>query len=205
MADFRDWLAAPSQAAHTGAGILYVTRESIPPETEAILRQLPPVNVYIIGSQRTVGRGVENRIRDLTPGRVVRIDGDSPFDIAVKLAQFFVPAGMFGWGRFKPAGDTFTFVPVNDWVPAVVGALTSHIGKHAPVIPIGTQGVPRVVRDYLLSVNPVLGHPPAPPFMHGLIIARPNQISFEQQVELESLLIKEAGQWPPPGSHPGQR
>lgn len=76
----------------------------------------------------------------------------------------------------------------------------AHLATHVPelIIPSG-QSIPDDLRNYLISVNPPLFKPPKTPFMRGWIIGDRKDISIQQQIQLESLLIKERGDWPPPG------
>lgn len=189
-------------AAHSRAPILFVNFASIPEETASALLDINPSAVYLLGRDSQISVTMVSKINALLPAaRVTRVGGESITDFSVNLARFLDPANGFGWGRTERDGAAFTFVATGNIYQSVFSATLAHLATHAPelIIPSG-QHLPGVLKDYLTSLNPPLFNPPRPPFMRAWIIGDRTDISVAQQVELESLIIKEQGDWPPPMS-----
>ncbi len=188
-------------AAHSGAPIMFVNRAVIPNATRDALQAIKPKAVYILGRDSQLSTVLRTQVESLLPGtRVMRVGGGTITDFSVNLARFIDPVNNFGWGRTQEKGDIFSFVATGNIYQSIFTATLAHLATHAPelIIPSG-RSIPNVIRGYLISINPPLGHPPQPPFMRGWIIGDRNDISAQQQIELEGLLIKEQADWPPPG------
>jgi putative cell wall-binding protein len=188
-------------SAHTGAPILFVNRTSIPAETSIALKDIRPSAVYILGRNSQLSNSLVNQVESLLPGtRVIRVGGETITDFSINIARFLDPVNDFGWGRTEANGNVFTFVATGNTYQSIFSATLAHIATHAPELIIPSKRpIPRNLREYLISVNPPLLHPPQPPFMRGWIMGDHKDISAQQQIKLESLLIKERGDWPPEG------
>ncbi|MGE5404899.1 MAG: cell wall-binding repeat-containing protein [Candidatus Saccharibacteria bacterium] len=186
-------------AAHGGSPILFVERNQVPGATTRALSDIKPTTVYIMGRDANISVSVIAQIRELLPNaQVIRVGGSTTTDYSINVAKFLDPERSFGWGRTKPAGDVFSFVAEDRIYQSIFAATLSHMATHAPELIIPSQSpIPESLRQYLISINPPMGKPPQPPFMRGWIIGTTRDISVQQQVELETLLIKEQGDWPP--------
>jgi len=186
-------------SAHSGAPIMFVNRTSIPGATSSALNDIRPSAVYILGRDSQLSNSLITQVQSLLPGsRVMRVGGETITDFSINLARFFDPVTEFGWGRTKAEGDVFTFVATGNIYQSIFSATLAHLATHAPELIIPSrQSIPSRLRDYLISVNPPLHHPPKPPFMRGWIMGDHKDISVAQQISLETLLIKERGDWPP--------
>ncbi|MGI5921742.1 MAG: cell wall-binding repeat-containing protein [Syntrophomonadaceae bacterium] len=186
-------------SAHAGAPILFVNNDSVPNETSNTLTAIAPSAVYLTGRDSQISSSVANQIKSFLPKtRVIRIGGESITDFSINLARFKDTVNNFGWGRTKPEGDIFTFVSSGNIYYSIFAATLSHLSTHAPELIIPSdKPIPDELRDYLTDLNPPLGSPPRPPFMRGWIIGERKDISVQQQIELERLLMKEYGDWPP--------
>ncbi|MGE5416492.1 MAG: cell wall-binding repeat-containing protein [Acidobacteriota bacterium] len=186
-------------ASHGGSPILFVERNQIPVATVQALSDIRPSNVYIMGRDGSISTSVMAQVQEILPAaKIMRIGGDTITDYSINMAKFLDPDRSFGWGRTNAAGDVFTFVAEERIYQSIFAATLSHLATHAPEIIIPAQcPIPETLRQYLISINPAMEHPPQPPFMRGWIIGTTRDISIQQQIALESLLIKEQGDWPP--------
>ncbi|KMT23241.1 cell wall-binding repeat-containing protein [Clostridium cylindrosporum] len=188
--DYSEGIMTSYWSAHHGDPILYVQKNKIPTCTKEIIRKMNDINIYIIGSTKTVSRSVEKSLSELRNVKnVCRIDGDTPYDIAINFSKFKDDNTEFGWGRNYREGHAFTFGTLNHPMETISGALFAHMGKHTPLLLIKDNIVPFTVERYIKSIKPI--HPkdmPKPPFMHGYIIGDTSDVSYSTQVAIESLL-----------------
>ena len=186
----REALPVAAYAAHSGTPVLYVTRQGLPAATARVLKELTAPVVYIVGSPQTVSENTAQQLEQLTGRKAARIGGQSPYEVAVNFAGFKDQITGFGWGRVAPGkGDAFSFVSVCLWQHAAAGGILGHLGKHAPVLIVEPHKLPVVVKDYILSLNPVR-HEPDPPFMHGYVLGTEHAVSSRTQLELEEALMQ---------------
>jgi putative cell wall-binding protein len=183
---FEEALPAGGWSAHMSTPILLSCRDYLPVATAQAIRENQP-DVYILGSRKTISNQVERMARELTGGFVERIDGRDPFEIVVNFTRYKSPSGDFGWGIREKRGWSFRLSRYDDWASALSGAPLSHMGKHSPLLVIQPDAIPEVVREYILSVNPIHKEP-EPPFMHGYIVGFTGTITCNVQRELDSLL-----------------
>jgi len=88
---------------------LFYIRMVIHCTLEAI-KKMKGINIYIIGSTKTVSKAVENYLSNLDNVKnLERIDGETPYDIAVNFAKYKDPKTEFGWNRNYRDGHAFTF------------------------------------------------------------------------------------------------
>jgi putative cell wall-binding protein len=191
---FEEALPAGGWAAHHGDPILLTCRDQLPMMTARAIQEHQP-DVYILGSERTISRRVEAMVRDLTYGFVDRIGGNTPAEVSVNFTRYKSPTRKFGWDVRDRRGWSFRFSRLDDWTSALNGDPLSHMGKHSPLLLIDPNEVSQVVRQYIISVNPI--HPePKPPFMHGFIVGINGSILCPVQLDLDSLLetVKDHGE-----------
>jgi hypothetical protein len=186
MENFEEALPVAGWAAHMGDPILLTFRKVLPPATAMAIRQRQP-NVYIIGSEQSISKEVEQAIRGLTAGYVHRIAGIDPVVTAVNFTKYKSPVGMFGWDVNDKNGWAFTLIRNDWWTAAVNGAPLSHMGKHAPILLVNPRFVPPETERFIQSVNPA-HREPKPPYMHGFIVGDFNDLSCGVQWHLDDLL-----------------
>ncbi|MDF2880956.1 MAG: putative lipoprotein [Clostridiaceae bacterium] len=188
--DYSEGIMAPYWSAHHGDPILFVQRDNIPSCTIEAIRKIHDINIYIVGSVKTVSKAVEETLSQLPNVKHLdRIQGESSYDIAVNFAKYKDDKGDFGWGRNYREGHAFTFGTLNHPMETIAGALFAHMGKHAPLLLTKEQMVPSSVKDYIKSIKPMPPKKmPMPPFMHGFILGDISNISYSTQVAIEEAL-----------------
>ncbi|NRT71839.1 cell wall-binding repeat-containing protein [Clostridium beijerinckii] len=177
-------------SAHHGDPILFVQRNRIPECVLEVIKKMDGVNIYIIGSTKTVSNNFEKYFSQLDNVKQVdRIDGDNPYEIAVNFAKYKDYKTEFGWGRNYKEGHAFTFGVLKEPMDIVAGVLFAHMGKHTPPLLIEKDRVPEVVKRYIKSVKPMPPqNMPKPPFMHGYILGSTQNVTYKVQVMIEQML-----------------
>ena len=188
--DYTEGISATYWSAHHGDPILYVKHNSIPYCTIETIKKNKDINVYIMGSTKTVSKAVEKYLSRLDNVKHLdRIDGEDPYEISVNFAKYKSPKTEFGWDRNHKEGHAFTFGELNHPMESIAGALFAHMGKHTPLLFIRQDSVPEVVEKYIKSVRPMpIKDMPGPPFMHGFIIGGSEIINHKAQVMIEDSL-----------------
>lgn len=188
--NYSDALPAAYWSAHHGDPILYVQKNSIPSCTIEAIVNSNDINIYIFGSTSTISNTVETTLAKLTNVKhLARIDGDTPYEVAINFAKYKDPKTDFGWGRNYRDGHAFTFSTLKHPMETIAGVLFAHMGKHTPLLLIKEAIIPSVVEKYIRSVKPMPPKDmPRPPFMHGFILGDTSLISYPAQVMLENIL-----------------
>lgn len=188
--NFSEGIPAAYWSAHHGDPILYVKKDQIPNYTLETIRGMNDINIYILGSINTISKAVEQSLSKLPNVKHIdRINGATPYEIAVNFSKYKSPDGEFGWGRNYRDGHAFTFGALYNPMDIIGGATFAHMGKHTPLLLIKPNSVPSVVVDYLQAIKPKPPKDmPRPPFMHGFILGCLNQISYNTQIDIESLI-----------------
>ena len=192
-------LPAAGWATHMEDPVLLTGRDYLPAITACAIRQAQP-DVYILGGPGSVSAEVERVVRGLTDGYVDRICGRDAFETAVNFTRYCSPMGEFRWCVREKRGWGFRFARYDQWYGGINGNPLSHMGKHSPLLLVGTDFVPPLVEEYILAVNP--RHPKSePPYMHGFLVGAVQDISPPVQWRLESLVtttvdhVTADGQW----------
>jgi putative cell wall-binding protein len=188
--DYSEGIAAGYWSAHHGDPILYTKKNSIPCCTLEAIKKMKDINIYIIGSSKTVSKEVEKYLSKLdNVKRLDRIDGETPYDIAVNFAKYKDPKTDFGWGRHYIEGHAFTFGEINKPMEIIAGVLFAHMGKHTPLLLTKKDKIPSVVKKYIKLVKPIIPMDmPMPPFMHGFILGDTKIINYNAQIMIEDVL-----------------
>lgn len=188
--EYSEGIAATYWSAHHGDPILYVKRNTIPSCTLKTIRRMNAVNVYILGSIKTVSKDVEDSLSQLPNIKQLdRIDGETPYDVAVNFAKYKDSKTNFGWGRNYRDGHAFTFGTLNHPIETIAGVLFAHMGKHTPLLLMKKDSIPSMVKGYIKSVKPMPPKDmPKPPFMHGFILGDTSYLSYSEQVMIEGML-----------------
>jgi putative cell wall-binding protein len=188
--DFSEGIMATYWSAHHGDPILFVQRNNIPSCTLETIRKMNDINVYIIGSTKTVSKTIESTLSQLhNVKHLDRIDGVDPYDITVNFARYKDPKAQFGWDRDYRDGHAFTFSTLSHPMETIAAVLFAHMGKHTPLLLTRNDMLPSIVEEYIKSVKPLPPKDmPRPPFMHGFIIGDVTNINQFTQVMIEDIL-----------------
>lgn len=191
--DYSEGIVASYWSAHHGDPILFVRKNNIPACTTEILRNLKGINLFIVGSTRTISATVEEALLRLPNiKKVTRISGNTPSETAVNFAKYKSSDGEFGWGRDYREGHAFAFGTLNNPMEIVVSVILAHMGKHAPLLIINRNEVMPVTVNYLKEVKPIPPKDmPRPPFMHGFILGSTADITYGAQLKIEDTLSLE--------------
>lgn len=191
--NYSEGITAAFWSAHHGDPILYVQKDNIPSCTIESIKKMQNIDAYIIGSTKMISRSVEETLSRLNNiSNIKRIDGSTPYDVAVNFTKFKDPEAEFGWGRIYREGHAFTFGTLNNPTAIIAGVILAHMGKHSPLLLIEKNNVPKVVIDYLDSVKPLPPEDmPHPPFMHGFILGNTDYINYNTQLKIEDTISME--------------
>ena len=136
--DYSEGIVSGYWSAHHGDPILFVKKNKIPGCTIEAIKKMNDINIYIVGSTKTVSKEVEDYLFNLDNVKHLgRIDGENPYEIAVNFAKYKDHKTEFGWGRNYREDHAFTFGELNNPMNIVAGVLFAHMGKHAPSLLIG--------------------------------------------------------------------
>lgn len=188
--DYTEGIMASYWSTHHGDPILYVQKNNISNCTLNTIAKMHDINVYIIGSLKTVSKAVENTLSQLPNVKTIdRIDGENPYEISVNFSKYYDKSTEFGWNKTLKDGHAFTFGTLNNSTLTISGALFAHMGKHTPLLLIEKNMIPNTVEHYIKSIKPTPPKDmPRPPFMHGFILGDESFVPYETQVKLEDNL-----------------
>jgi ell wall binding domain 2 (CWB2) len=172
-------------AAKAGDPILWVSRDAIPPETEAALKTHHKAKVYVLGPADSVSDGVLDQLGKL--GKVKRIAGADPVSTAIAFARYS-DAG-FGWNIVDP-GHGLVFANARRPQDAAAAAALSGTGTYGPLLLLTDAGVlPQPLQDYLLDIQPGFTDDPVRGvYNHGWIIGDETAIAAGVQARIDTLL-----------------
>ena len=178
-------MPAAAWAAKAGDPILFVKRDTLPPETRTAIATHTRPTIYVLGPPESVGAGVVTEMQRL--GRVVRVSGSDPVRNAIEFARF--SDGQFGWGVVDP-GHGFVFANVSRPVDAAAAAALSASGTYGPLLLTDSaQTLPGAVKQYLLDVQPGYGRDPVRGvYNHGWVVGDETAISISAQSRIDTLL-----------------
>ena len=183
-------MPAAAWAAKAGDPVLFVHRNSIPPETKAALLAHDQPRIYVLGSPMTVSSKVVSALEKL--GTAKRVGADNPIDSAIAFARYIDPT--FGWGVVDP-GHGLVFARTDRPLDAAAAAPLSVSGSYGPLLVLATPyGLDGAVGQYLLDIQPGYTRDPVRGvYNHGWIIGDERAISVPTQARIDSLLeIKKA-------------
>lgn len=186
--NYTECIPAAYYSAHMGVPILFTYKDNLPGITKQKLIKYINKNIFIIGSKQTISDQVLTEITHIVKGKVDRIGGDTPYEVAVNFSKYYSPESMFGWNINTKDGWAFCFGTPYNWAYNLSACIFAHLGKHSPLLYIEPFRIPKATSEYILSVKPVEKHPPKPGFMHGFILGDFQQISTNMQIELEEIL-----------------
>ena len=179
-------MPAAGYAAKSGDPVLFVTQDSVPPDTRAALASHQQPKIYLLGPTSVIGPKVETALRKL--GKVTRIEGADPVQNAIAFARF--ADGGFGWGVVDP-GHGLVFAGAGaDPQTAAAAAPLSASGTYGPLLLVGDPSkVDKPLSDYLLDIQPGYGKDPVRGvYNHGWIVGDESAVSVAAQSQIDRLL-----------------
>ena len=183
-------MPAAAWAAKAGDPVLYVRRDSVPPDTRAALMAHDQPRIYVLGPPSAISAVTLRALKRL--GTVKRLGADDPIDSAVSFARYVDPN--FGWGVVDP-GHGLVFARTNRPLDAAAAAPLSVSGSYGPLLVLASAGgLDGAVGQYLLDIQPGYTRDPVRGvYNHGWIIGGESAISVATQARIDSLLeIKKA-------------
>jgi putative cell wall binding repeat protein len=183
-------IPAAAWAAKAGDPVLYVHRDSVPPDTRAALLTHDQPRIYVLGPPSAVSAATLRELKRL--GTVKRVGAADPIDNAVAFARYIDPT--FGWGVVDP-GHGLVFVRSDRPLDAAAAAPLSVSGSYGPLLVLAARnGLDGAVAQYLLDIQPGYTRDPVRGvYNHGWIVGDDRAISVATQARIDSLLeIKKA-------------
>lgn len=181
-------MPAAGWAANSGAPILWVTPQGVPPETEAALKTHRNPAIYVIGGEDAVPKTVFDALGKL--GTAKRIAAADAVSTSIAVARY-VDNG-FGWGVVDP-GHGLAFANARRPQDAAAAAPLSAHGKYAPLLLLGDDAgaLPPSLQDYLLDIQPGYDDSTAAVrgvYNHGWIIGDESALAAAVQDRIDTLL-----------------
>jgi predicted small lipoprotein YifL len=181
-------MPAANYAAKSGSPVLFVTKDTVPPETRAALASLGGLSrarLYILGPSSVISPKVRKQLSRL--GRVKRYGAAEPVTNALGAARY--KDGAFGWGIVDP-GHGLVFARSGRPLDAVASSALSASGTFGPLVLLDdVNAMPQAVQQYLLDIQPGYNTDPVTGvYNHGWIIGNANAISVSQQARIDALL-----------------
>jgi hypothetical protein len=183
-------MPAAAWAAKAGDPVLFVSRDSVPPDTVAALKTHNQPKIYVLGPPSAVSSSTLDRLRRL--GTVKRLGASDPVDSAIAFARYVDPS--FGWGVVDP-GHGLVFARSDRPLDAAAAAPLSVSGSYGPLLLLAApDGLDGAVGQYLLDIQPGYTRDPVRGvYNHGWIVGDDRAISVATQARIDSLLeIKKA-------------
>ncbi len=179
---------AANYAAKSGDPVLFVTKDTVPPETRAALAALGGLSrarIYILGPSSVISPAVRKQLSRL--GRVKRYGGADPIANALAAARY--RDGAFGWGIVDP-GHGLVFARAGRPLDAVASSPLSASGQFGPLVLLDDPAsLPQSVQQYLLDIQPgYTTDPVTGVYNHGWIVGNTAAISVAEQARIDALL-----------------
>lgn len=183
-----EWaMPAASWAARSGDAALPVKTASVPPPVIRALEAHERPNVYLLGSERVIGKEVADLLRRRKLARSVnRIEGPTPVENAIAFARY--QRGDFGWGVVVP-GYNFAVASTTRPADAAAAASLATSGVFAPLLVTDrSETLPEPLESYLLSVQPGYEDDPGQAvYNRAWILGDDSVISARQQAQIDQI------------------
>ncbi len=183
-----EWaMPAASWAARSGDAALPVKAASVPPPVIAALEDHERPNVYLLGSERVIGKEVADLLKRRKLARsVTRIEGPTPVENAIAFARY--ERGDFGWGVVVP-GYNFAVASTTRPAAAAAAASLATRGVFAPLLLTDrSETLPEPLESYLLSVQPGYEDDPGQAvYNRAWILGDDSVISARQQAQIDQI------------------
>ncbi|MCE3200916.1 cell wall-binding repeat-containing protein [Paenibacillus sonchi] len=180
-------LPAVNWIAHMPEPLLYVSKDEVPAATaEALKARNGSAAIYILGPTSAVSADVETQLKKY--GSVTRISGDDPYANAIAFARFKDVSNGFGWGITTP-GHNLSLLTPDSTMLAIAAAPFSHLGKHAPLVFTGKDGLPDSLMNYTMELQPKFKDTPAEgPYNHAWLTGDTGTLTKGAQSEIDDML-----------------
>ena len=160
---FADALAGGAAAARSGGVLLLTAKDSLPAVTSDAIKQLKPARIVVLGGTGAVSPAVEDALRALGVGTVVRIAGTDRYATAAAVSADAFPAGAPAAyvATGQAFGDALAATPAAavegapllltapDALPAATTTEIDRLGPARIVVVGGTAAVSEAVMDEL--------------------------------------------------------
>ena len=147
-----EWaMPAAAWAAFSGDAVLFTERDSLPAATRRALEQHDDPNVYVLGPESVISRGVERQLEGVAR-EVHRIEGRDPVRNAIAFARY--ERGNFGWAIRQPG---YSFTIANSSRPLDAAAAASLTATGVPSVLLLNDSASRLAEPlafYLLNLQP---------------------------------------------------
>jgi hypothetical protein len=176
---------AAGWAAKSGDPVLFVTRDGVPADTRAALRNHQRPDIFVLGPPTAVSEAVVRGLRRL--GTVTRIGAPGPVASAIAFARF--AEGGFGWGVVDP-GHGLVFARADRALDAIAAAPLSAHGSYGPLLLVGgAQRLDAELEQYLLDIRPgYRSDPVRGVYNHGWIVGDDRALGLAAQARIDELL-----------------
>ena len=183
-----EWaIPAAGWAARSGDAALPVKARSIPAAVAKALEAHERPNVYLLGSERVIGKEVADQLRRRKLARSVnRIEGPTAVENAIAFARY--EKGDFGWGIVVP-GYNFAVASASRPADAAAAASLATRGVFAPLLLTDrSETLPGPLENYLLSVQPGYENDPGEAvYNRAWILGDEEAISVRQQAQIDKI------------------
>ena len=178
-------MPAAAWAAKSGDPVLFVHRNSVPPDTRAALTGHSQPKIYVLGPPETISARVLAALSRL--GRVTRVGSGDAVRSSIDFARFV--DGSFGWGVVDP-GHGIVFARADRPLDAAAAALLSASGTYGPLVLLSNADrLDKPIDDYLLDIQPGYRKDPVRGvYNHGWLVGDDRAISLGVQSRIDSLL-----------------
>jgi len=178
-------MPAAAWAAKSGDPILFVRKDTVPPETLAALKTHTKPKIYVLGPSKIISPKVTKALR--AAGTVTRVGDRDPVSNAIAFARF--RDGEFGWGITDP-GHGLVFASADRPADAAAAAPLSASGTYGPLLLLPSAGtLPKALEQFLLDVQPGFDRDPVRGvYNHGWIVGDEKAVGVEVQAAIDGLL-----------------
>jgi hypothetical protein len=179
-------MPAAGYAAKSGVPVLFVTHDTLPPDTKTALAAHRQPKIYLLGPASVIGAKVQTALSKL--GKVTRIAGPDPVQNAIAFARF--ADGSFGWGVVDPGhGLVFTGAGADPLTAAAAAPLSAS-GSYGPLLLNSDPAkVDPALSNYLLDIQPGYAKDPVRGvYNHGWIVGDASVLSVGVQSQIDRLL-----------------
>jgi len=179
---------AAAYAALAGSPVLFVNRDSVPPETRAALAALAGLaraRIFVLGPSSVVSPKVTRELRRF--GAVRRVGGSDPITNSIAFARYRL--GEFGWGVAN-SGHGMVFARTGQPLYAAAASALSGSGTYGPLLLLDkADELPKLLQGQLLDTQPAYRtNPVAGVYNHGWIIGDREAITVSTQGRIDALL-----------------
>ena len=183
-----EWaMPAAGWAARSGDSALPVKARSMPAAVAKAIEAHERPNVYLLGSERVIGKEVADQLRRRKLARSVnRIEGPTAVENAIAFARY--EKGDFGWGIVVP-GYNFAVASASRPADAAAAASLATRGVFAPLLLTDrSETLPGPLENYLLSVQPGYENDPGEAvYNRAWILGDEEAISVRQQAQIDKI------------------